>query len=119
MIDIEKNQAVQTALDNTVITTMMANPHKAGQVAVATDAGDAFLCNYSNGKLSVTKLDCISKSDLIVVKTIQFHDVKDDQVLFADEKKIALCKIDGDNVSVERYASLGNDEDSIVFTFSR
>ncbi len=82
-----------------------------------TQKGDVYLCNLVGDHLNLKKLESITKGDLKIVKTIQFHSLDPGKLLFADEKTIALCKIQNEDLTIEKYTSLGKTDDLIIFTF--
>lgn len=117
VIELESRKVTERKLEGTVITAMMSNPHKEGHVAFASDQGDVYFCSLVENTLECTKLDLAQNASVGIVKSILFHDVLPDKILFAGTDAIAICSFDGNELTVNKIASMEPFEDGIVFAF--
>lgn len=117
VIELETEHVEERILQGTAITAMMSNPHKEGHVAFASETGDVYFCNYSNGAFEYFKLDQLSQTSLGVVKSILFHCTLPNRILFACDRVITLCSYDNQTVTVEKIVSMEPVDDRIVFTY--
>jgi hypothetical protein len=117
VIEIDSGSVVSKALEGVAVTTMMANPHREGHVAVATEMGDVFFAIYENGELHLEKVDQINDSPLTIIKSIYFHEKEADRILFADQKRIAMCKYEDNKVTIQKLVRLDQTPDLLVMVF--
>ena len=118
IIEIGSKKVTEKALEDTVITAMMSNPHKEGHVAFASDQGDVYLSFFADNVFEYTKLDLLQQASVGIVKSILFHDSLPDKILFAGTDTIALCSFVGNELIVNKTVSMEPYEDRIVFAFS-
>ena len=114
IIELESRKVTEQVLQGTVITAMMSNPHREGHIAFASDIGDVYFGMFTDNTFEFVKLDLLQSASVGIVKSILFHDVLLNRILFAGTDSIALCSFDQNELTVDRIVTMESFEDSIV-----